>query len=52
MFTFHLMFGKAEDDWEELMKVRNAATEQMSRKEVDKVRIFFGHRALNQPSIF
>ena len=52
MFTFLIIFGKAEDDWEELMMVRNAATEQMSREEVDKVRIFFGHRALNQPSSF
>ena len=29
------------------MKVRNAASEQMSKKEVDKVRIFFCHWALN-----
>ena len=48
VFTFLIIFGKAEDDWEDLMKVRNAATEQMSKKEVDQVRIFFCHWALNQ----
>jgi len=30
------------------MKVRNAGTEVMSKKEVDRVRIFFCHRAFNQ----
>ena len=32
-------FLQAEHDWEELLKMRNAATEQMSSAEVDKVRM-------------
>ena len=32
-------FQQAEHDWEELMKMRNAATEQMSSAELDKVRM-------------
>ena len=31
---------QAEHDWEELMAVRNAATEEMSRSKVDEVRSF------------